>query len=521
MRPTLALSADRYGAAMPPPRYNFVRDLLSGFSEPEKPALIFARDGKTSSGDDVWTYARLADGIHAAMQVLTDMGLARGERILLRLHNGPEYALAYLAASAIGAVPIPLASGLTGAEVSFVADDSAAAAIIAAADQDIGGAARGRTVVDQADFSQALSRVGGAPPPFADTSRDDPAYQVYTSGSTSRPKGVVHAHRSIFARRPMYRGWYEIESSDVMLHTGALNWTYALGTGFIDPLANGATAVLYNGTPDPHVWPHLAARFGATMFASVPGIYRILLRENANMGPALRHCLTAGEAMPQATADAWRTLTGRPVCEAFGMSEISTYISTPPSLDARPGSPGRPQPGRAVAILSVDGGDRPVARGETGILAVHRSDPGLMLGYWNRPDEDAESMRGDWFATGDLATMDSDGYIYPQGRADDIINAMGYRVSPDEVEAALEADARVSEAAAVEYRPASGVSLVAAYVVPARGATIDVEALKHDVAGRLAGYKRPRHLEIVDELPRTANGKLRRRALRDALNTRG
>ncbi|MGE0230700.1 MAG: acyl-CoA synthetase [Flavobacteriaceae bacterium] len=514
-----AISARRYGAALPPPRYNFVRELLAGFNEPRKPALVFARDGTSPSGDDLWTYARLADGVHAAMRVLRDRGVARGERILLRMHNGPEYALAYLGASAIGAVPIPLATGLTETEIEFLAEDSDAAAIIAGDELAIGSAASGRIAIEQADFAAAITRGDSVPQPFADTSRDDPAYQVYTSGSTSRPKGVVHAHRAIFGRRPMYDGWYEIGPPDVMLHSGALNWTYALGTGFIDPLANGATAVLHKGTPDANVWPQLARRFSVTIFASVPGIYRILLRENANMGPALRHCLTAGEAMPAAMAEAWRTLTGRPVCEAFGMSEISTYISTPPSFAARPGSPGRPQPGRAVAILPVDGGDTPLARGETGVLAVHRSDPGLMLGYWGRPDEEAESMRSDWFVTGDLATMDDDGFVFPQGRADDMINAMGYRVSPDEVEAALEGDARVLEAAAVEYRPSPGVSLVAAFIVPARNGQIDLEAIKHDVASRLAIYKRPRHLEIVAELPKTANGKLRRRALREALNS--
>ncbi|MCB1476894.1 MAG: acyl-CoA synthetase, partial [Rhodobiaceae bacterium] len=333
-----SLSAERYGATVPPPRYNFVGDLLAGFSEPDKPALIFARDGKSSAGDDVWSYARLTQGIHSAMQVLADHGLASGDRLLLRLHNGPEYALAYLAASAIGAVPVPLATGLTGTEIAFLADDSGAAAIIAAGDLDTGNAAHGRIAIEQAEFAAGIARAGGQTQPFADTSRDDPAYQVYTSGSTSRPKGVVHAHRAIFGRRPMYDGWYDMRRSDVMLHTGALNWTYALGTGFIDPLANGATAVLYNGTPDPHVWPQLAARFGATIFASVPGIYRLLLREDANMGLALRHCLTAGEAMPTAAAGDWRDLTGRPICEAFGMSEISTYISTPPTLDARAGS---------------------------------------------------------------------------------------------------------------------------------------------------------------------------------------
>ena len=143
---------------------------------------------------------------------------------------------------------------------------------------------------------------------------------------------------------------------------------------------------------------------------------------------SLRHGVTAGEALPPALLEEWRERTGLELYEALGMSEISTFVSSGPGTPVRPGSPGRPQPGRCVAVLPVDGGDEPLPPGQTGLLAVHRTDPGLMLGYWQRPEEEAQVMRGDWFVGGDLVDIGADGYVAFHGRADDVMNAMGYRV---------------------------------------------------------------------------------------------
>lgn len=169
------------------------------------------------------------------------------------------------------------------------------------------------------------------PTDYADTACDDPAFLIYTSGTVGRPKGVLHGHRVAWGRRPMYQGWYGISPDDVILHAGAFNWTYTLGVGLIDPWANGATAVLYDGPADPAVWPELIARFGVTIFATVPSLYRRILKygrfRRAGLD-TLRHGLTAGEPLPPTVLDAWRAATGTELYEALGMSEISTYIST-------------------------------------------------------------------------------------------------------------------------------------------------------------------------------------------------
>jgi acyl-coenzyme A synthetase/AMP-(fatty) acid ligase len=199
--------------------------------------------------------------------------------------------------------------------------------------------------------------------------------------------------------------------------------------------------------------------------------------------------------------------------EALGMSEISTYISSSPEVPPKPGSPGRPQLGRSVAILPVEGGTSPVAPGETGLLAVHRSDPGLMLGYWNRPEEEAQAFRGEWFIGGDLAKRDEDGYIWFAGRNDDVMNAFGYRVSPQEVESVLLRHPAVAEAGVAEVKVREDVSIIVAFIVPAEGAGRDPAAILDHAAVHLARYKLPREVVFVDALPRTANGKVIRRQL--------
>ncbi|MCX7898875.1 MAG: fatty acid--CoA ligase family protein, partial [Methylocystis sp.] len=346
---------------------------------------------------------------------------------------------------------------------------------------------------------------------------DDPAYLVYTSGTTSRPKGVLHAHRAAWGRRPMRAHWTGLGPGDVMLHAGAINWTYTLGVGIVDPLSVGGSVVLYNGRPDPAVWPQLIEAHRATIFAAVPGVYRQILKygapERADLS-SLRHGLSAGAALPPGLYAEWRARTGKDIYEAFGMSEVSTFISSGPTTPVRPGSPGRPQPGRLVAALPVEGGETPLPAGETGVLAVRRDDPGLMLGYWDRPEEQSEAFRGKWFVSGDLVDFDADGYMHHHGRTDEVMNAGGYRVSPAEVEKCLLSVDGVTEAAVAE-RPGrdAETTIIKAYVVAREGATLDEAAILAHCRAHLAGYKCPKAVVFLNALPRNSNGKLMRAAL--------
>ncbi|MGI9482194.1 MAG: acyl-CoA synthetase [Hyphomicrobiales bacterium] len=503
-----------YSGDLPPDSFNMAAYCLreSAAKTPDKPGLIVCPSADPLEAE-IWTYSALEDTVLRIAHGISSYGFEPGSRVFLRMHNSVDYALMFLGLSAAGFVPIPGSSQLTADEVAFMAGDASISAIAFSPELEM-PELPGAIVKFAPDDIDALK--SGPRGTYKKTRKDDPAFLIYTSGTSGKPKGVLHAQRAVWGRRPMYRGWYGIDENDVMLHTGHFNWTYTLGTGLMDPWASGATTIVYTGPQDATVWPKLARAHSATIIGSVPTLYRQILKYNNinnSSFPALRHGLTAGEPIPLEAARSWSQATGTVLYEALGMSEISTYISCSPEVPIKPGSPGRAQKGRCVAILPVEGSFEPLPAGEIGLLAIHRSDPGIMLGYWRRPEEEAEVMYGDWFAGGDLARMDEDGYIWFEGRNDDLMNAMGYRVSPVEVEKALSDHISVGEVAVAERRMRVDVSVIAAYVVPADGHSIDKDGLIAHAARHLAAYKTPREVIIVDRLPRTANGKLMRRAL--------
>jgi acyl-coenzyme A synthetase/AMP-(fatty) acid ligase len=488
---------------------------------PERDALVVVTDADAPPEDaERWTFAELDDAVRRVAAGLLELGLEPGDRLLIRLGNTSEYALLHFGAMAAGIISLPTSPQLTPDEVHFLIEDSGARAVATTAALAI-YTPPGVSRISPDDV--ARWRAEASPAAYGMTLSADPAFLVYTSGTTGRPKGVLHAHRSVWGRRPMHDAWLGLREGDVLLHAGAFNWTYTLGVGLTDPWANVATALIYNGSRDPGVWARLSEAHRATIFAAVPGVYRQLLRHPALVTAdlsSLRHGVTAGEALPPALLEEWRVRTGLELYEALGMSEVSTFVSSGPGTPVRPGSPGRPQPGRRVAVLPADGGDQPLPPGEVGLLAVHRTDPGLMLGYWRRPEEEAQVMRGEWFVGGDLVAMGADGHVTFHGRADDVMNAMGYRVSPLEVEDCLARHPSVAEVGVTEVEVRPGVRIVAAFVVP-RDADdpdgVDAAALLAHTAQHLAAYKRPREIVYVDALPRTGNGKLRRRDLRRLL----
>lgn len=489
---------------------------------PGKAALLVVDSPDASAPPaETWSYAALQDSVLRVAAGLADLGLRRGDRLIIRLDNTSSYALLFFGAVAAGIVPVPTSSQLTEEEARFVVVDSGAAAIAEAPHLAVPDLPADVRRIDAETVAELLRYPSSAD--WAETSPEDPAFLVYTSGTTANPKGVLHAHRSALGRRPMVAGWYGLSSADRVLHAGAFNWTYTLGTGLTDPWANGATAIVYVGEKDPALWPRIIAGTQATIFAAVPSLYRQMLKYGAPTRDGLgrlRHGLIAGETPPPGLFEDWTAATGRELYEALGQSEVSTYISSSPAVPRKPGRVGRPQEGRRVAILPVDaalpGNDatRPVPLGEDGLIAVHRSDPGLMLGYWNRPDEEAEVWRGDWFVGGDIGRMDEDGYITHLGRGNDIMKALGYRVAPQEVEAVLARCPGVAEVACREVQVRADVSVIGAFVVPADPAhppaADDVLAF---AAAHLASYKCPRQVTIVATLPRTANGKVKRSAL--------
>jgi len=501
----------------PPPcpaSFNMAAHVLDAARRtPEKLALRVLADA-TGEVAEAWRYADLDRAIRATAAGLRSAGLQPGDRVALRMGNVSDFPILFFGTIAAGGIAVPTSSQLTASEfLGLVADMKPHFAAVST-----------ELAVDLPDGVELLAPGawaelrGSVPGPIAQTEAGDPAFLIYTSGTSGTPKGVLHAQRAAAARRPMDRGWYGITVEDRLLHAGAFNWTYTLGVGLMDPWANGATSIVYDGPRDPELWPGVIEASRATLFAAVPSLYRRILKYGEvtpQSFPDLRHGLTAGEALPAALYRDWKSRSGRELYEALGMSEISTYLSSGPEVPVVPGSPGKPQAGRKVAILSEAGeGADLAAPEETGLLAVHRDEPGLMLGYWNRPEETREAFRGDWFLTGDRARADRHGYYWYEGRADDLMNAFGYRVAPEEVERVLASDPQVQEVAVTAVSAREGISLITAFVVPADPASFDENRLAAHAAANLAEYKRPKVYRVLDQLPRTPSGKTRRAALR-------
>lgn len=504
-----------HGAPPPcPAPFNLAAYVLSRAEGlgPKTALTIIAPDGT-----EHWSYARLEAAVLGTASGFLTEGLVPGDRLLMRLGNTIEFPICYLAAIAAGIIPVPTSSLLTGPEVSAIALDISPRLIVA--EEGLALPADPPCPVLSVKAMRAMADLPPASYVMGDPDR--PGYIVYTSGTSGVPRAVTHAHRAIWARRMMFEGWYGLTENDRLLHAGAFNWTYTLGTGLLDPWTRGATALIRGSGVTPDQLGRLMQQHDATIFAAAPGIYRQLLKSNLPPLKHLRHGLSAGEKLPDATRTAWEAATGTPVHEAFGMSECSAFVSGAPNHPAPPGTLGYPQEGRRVAVLGEDG---PVSFGEPGILSVSRRDQGLMLGYWGAEAETAERFTGEWFLTGDLVSMAEDGALTYLGRADDMMNAGGVRVSPIEVETALNAHPAILQCAAVEVRVKANTTVIAVFYV-AKGnveegkveeSKVETHDLEDFVARRLARYKCPRIYTRVDALPKGPNGKLLRRALRES-----
>jgi len=408
----------------PPDRFNLAEYVLAaGRKAPQKIALeVLIAPGIVA---EQWTYEALIDAIETTSGKLLAAGMKPGQFLVLKLGNTSDFPILFLAAIRVGIVPVPSSAALTPGEVQRQLEVLSGEGIIVTDDK-LDPPKGWSTQSPQA--IQDMQSVSAVDP--VNSHKDDLAYIVFTSGTGAAPKAVAHAQRAIWARRAMWDDWYGLMAQDRMLHAGAFNWTYTLGTGLMDPWSRGATALVYAGKPSREIWPALAKHHTPTLFAAAPGVYRqMLTAPTLTTGfETLRHALSAGETLPQTVRDSWSNATGKAIFEALGMSEISTFISSSPTTPHKPGTAGKPQKGRRIAILD-DETLTPLPANTPGQLAIDRRDSGLMLGYHNAPDLTQAQFTGNWFITGDSALADDEGYITHLGRSDDVLNAGGYRVS--------------------------------------------------------------------------------------------
>jgi benzoate-CoA ligase len=511
-----------------PDRFNAAHDLLER-------NLRAGRADKIAYIDDVgsYTYGDLEARVNRFANSLHDFGMHMEQRVLLCLQDGIDFPIAFLGAIKAGIVPIPVNTMLSPADYAYMLHDSRAAMLVVSEPL----LPQFQPKLGQSPFLKHIVVSGTtAPPPGmhafsellaaatdsfepAPTSRDEPCFWLYSSGSTGAPKGAVHIHSSLIETAALYaQGTLGLTESDVMLSSAKLFFAYGLGNSLTFPLAVGGTAVLMaERTTAASIIARLRLH-RPTVFSGVPTLYASLLASDQlprAQELSLRLCNSAGEALPEDIARRWRERAGVDIVDGIGSTEmLHIFISNRPDR-IRYGTLGLPVPGFEAKIVGDDG--NLVAAGEIGHLLVRGSTSAKF--YWNQHARSRATFEGHWTRTGDRFRVDENGdYVYT-GRADDMLKVGGIYVSPIEVESALIAHPAVHEAAVVGKEDSDQLVKPIAYVVLANGFIASDELsseLKSFVKSRLAPYKYPRWIEFVADLPKTATGKIQRFKLRAA-----
>jgi 4-hydroxybenzoate-CoA ligase/benzoate-CoA ligase len=509
-----------------PRRYNAAADFVDRHVLEGRAANVaFIHDrGRT-------TYAELAAQVARAGHALRGRGIRQEMRIALCLLDTIDFPTMFWGAIKIGAVPIPLNTLLTTEEYSYMLRDSRARALVVSADlyPKIGPVLDGLADLETVLVAGAGNPHGhvrlddalaGQPTQLApaETTSDDIAFWLYSSGSTGAPKGTMHLQSSLVQTAALYgRGIVGIEESDVIFSAAKLFFAYGLGNGMTFPMHVGASTVLLADRPTPASVRAVLRAHAPTLFAGVPTLFASMLADPSLdpscEGHRLRACISAGEALPADIGERWKARFGVDILDGLGSTEMLHIFLSNRFGDVRYGTTGKPVPGYELRV--VDESNHDVPKGELGELLVNG--PSAAVGYWNQRQRTLSTFHGPLTRTGDKYFVDDEGYFHYAGRADDMFKVSGLWVSPFEVEACLIAHEQVLEAAVVACEDGDKLVKPKAFIVLRDGGSnsplLEAE-LKAWVKTRLAPYKYPRWVEFVSSLPKTATGKIQRFKLR-------
>jgi benzoate-CoA ligase len=511
-----------------PEQFNFAQHLLMENA---------ARASKTAFIDDhgALSYGQLEDRVRRVAAGLRSLGIRREERVLLLMHDGCDWPVSFLGAMYAGLVPVAVNTLLTPDDYAYMLEHSRAQAVLVSgallpaltaamikSDHEVTKVVVSHPVAPLHPAEVEFEAFVAAHQPLhkaAATSPDDPGFWLYSSGSTGRPKGTVHSHGNPYWTCELYgKGILKLQENDVCFSAAKLFFAYGLGNALTFPMAVGATTILMGERPTPDAtfkrWLGEVGGQKPTVFYGAPtGFAGMLAHPNlpARGDVAMRLVSSAGEALPAELGQRFKAHFGVDIVDGIGSTEmLHIFLSNTPER-VRYGTTGWPVPGYDIELRGDDG--QAVADGEPGDLYIHGPSAAMM--YWGNRAKTRETFQGGWTKSGDKYIRNEDGSYTYGGRTDDMLKVSGIYVSPFEVEATLVMHAAVLEAAVIGVPDGEGLTKTKAFVVLKEGATASADELKTFVKDKLAPYKYPRQIVFVQDLPKTATGKIQRFKLRD------
>ncbi len=510
----------------PPRQFNFAQYIIDTNAERSQRTAYIDNQGQL-------TYDQLTEAIRRVAAALQGLGVRREERVLLLMHDCNDWPVAFLGALYAGVVPVAVNTLLTAKDYAYMlAHSRAQAALVSGAlvpvlreamqltrhevRQLVVSQPTGELGPHEVDFTALLAEQSPLAQPVR-TMADEAAFWLYSSGSTGTPKGTVHTHANPWWTAHLYaEPVLGLTESDIVFSAAKLFFAYGLGNALSFPLSVGATVVLMADRPTPDACFQRLTQYKPTIFCGAPTGYAGMLASPTLPGRddvALRLCSSAGEALPRDIGDRFTRHFGCEIIDGIGSTEmLHIFLSNRPG-DVRYGTTGKPVPGYEVELRGEDG--LPVAPGDIGDLYI--KGPSAALMYWQDRERSRTTFQGEWTKSGDKYSCDADGYYTYAGRSDDMLKVSGQYVSPFEVEATLVQHEAVLEAAVIGITDDAGLTRTKAFVVLRSGHSGTVELddeLKAFVKGRLAPHKYPRQITFIDDLPKTATGKIQRFRLR-------